>query len=183
MTCCSETATTLAKSLVHARCRFSLARPAASAMQALTTSQALRHPASTATLLGLMRQRPNAKRCGRSTWPALEPQLLMQPRVSARKSIRSHRQQTNLFSKVESRLLHCAHSRHLHRLLSCFLHLFSLSSSLLLSFTASAFTKARFRWLHPGRHCAAFVMSPWQFVTLLQTSNWVMFMQSRGLGA
>ena len=93
-------------------------------------------------------------------------------------SIRSHRQQTNLFRKSNHELLHCTHPRHLHRLLCCFCILFSSSSSLLLSFTAAAcFTKARFRWLHPERHCAAFVMSPWQFVTLLQTSNWVMFMQ------
>ena len=70
-------------------------------------------------------------------------------------SIRSHRQQTNLFRKSNHELLHCTHPRHLHRLLCCFCILFSSSSSLLLSFTAAAcFTKARFRWLHPERHCA-----------------------------
>ena len=37
-------------------------------------------------------------------------------------SIRSHRQQTNLFRKSNHELLHCTHPRHLHRLLLLLLH-------------------------------------------------------------
>ena len=159
---------------------FSLARPAASAMQALTRSQALRHPASTATLLGLIRQRPNAKRCGRSTWPALEPQLLLQPWVSARKSIQAT---DKSFWKVESRIVTLYTSPAFAPLLALLFFAFVFLVVVVVVVFCIRFTKARFRWLHPGRHCAAFVMSPWQFVTLLQTSNWVMFMQSRGLRA